>query len=89
VAIGQRADVRIELTRKEGVLRVPIEMVHHDASGPFFYADHDGKIAIVRPRLGITGATHVEIVEGLADGDEIFASEAGSSLPAGRRWRAP
>jgi HlyD family secretion protein len=90
VAIGQRADVRIELARKGGVLRVPIEMVHHDASGPFLYADRDGKIAIVRPRLGITGATHVEIVEGLAEGDDIFASaDAGSSLPVGRRWRAP
>lgn len=90
VAIGQRADIRVELARKESVVRVPIAMLHHDEQGPFVYTDRAGKIAVVRPRLGIIGATHVEIVEGLAEGDTVLASgKAGSSLPVGRRWKAP
>jgi HlyD family secretion protein len=89
VAIGQRADVHIELARKDGVLRVPIEMLHHDSVGPFVYADRDGKVSVVRLRLGLTGASHVEILDGLAEGDIVLASgKVGSSLPVGRRWKA-
>ena len=38
-----------------GSLRVPIEMVHHDEAGAFVYVDRDGRIALVRPRLGLDG----------------------------------
>ncbi|HEU0035911.1 MAG TPA: efflux RND transporter periplasmic adaptor subunit [Kofleriaceae bacterium] len=89
VAIGQRADVQIELARRDRVLRVPIEMVHHDSAGAFLYTDRDGRIAVVRPRLGATGATHVEILDGLADGDLVLAAgKAAAPLPVGRRWKA-
>ncbi|MFN0246372.1 MAG: efflux RND transporter periplasmic adaptor subunit [Kofleriaceae bacterium] len=88
VAIGQRADVRVELARKDGALRIPIDMLHHDATGPFVYVDRQGKIAIARPRLGLTGATHVEVVEGLADGDTVLAPTKSGPLPVGRRWKA-
>lgn len=89
VAIGQRADVQLELARRDRVLRVPIDAVHVDRRGSFVYIDRGGKIAIARPRFGITGATHVEILEGLAEGDAVLAGEAtAASLPVGRRWKA-
>ena len=89
LAIGQRADVHVELARRDRVLRVPIEMIHHDGAGAFLYVDRDGKIAVVRPRFGITGTTHVEILEGLAEGETVLASgKVGASLPVGRRWKA-
>lgn len=87
VAIGQRADVRIELARKDGVLRVPLEAIHHDATGPFLYVDDGGKIAVARPRFGITGATMVEVVEGLPDGTTVLTRASGP-LPVGRRWKS-
>lgn len=88
VAIGQRADVRIELARRDA-LRVPIEALHHDSAGPFVYVDRGGTIAVVRPKLGMSGATHVEILEGLTRDDTVLASgKLGASLPAGRRWKA-
>ena len=89
IAIGQRADVRIEVGRRERTLRVPIAMIHRDAAGPYVYADRDGTIAVVRPRLGITGANHVEVLDGLAEHQTVLAAPTTSaSLPAGRRWRA-
>ncbi len=90
IAIGQRADVSIELARKEGVLLVPSRLVHRDREGPFVYVDRGGKIAVARPTFGLSGADVVEIVEGLAEGDLVLeAPEAAVSFSAGRRWRSP
>lgn len=90
IAIGQRADVRLEVGRKERVLRVPVRMVHHDELGPFVYADQRGKIALVRPLLGLMGTDQVEVLSALSEGDAILSAPGvGVSLPVGRRWQSP
>lgn len=90
VAIGQRADVRIVVAVREQVLRIPVRMVHHDERGPFVYVDRDGRIDVVRPTLGLTGAESVEVLEGLDEGAKVLAAPSkGISLPVGRRWKAP
>lgn len=87
VAIGQRADVRIEVGRRERAARIPTRMVHQDSMGAFVYADRDGKIALVRPKFGLTGAEHVEVLDGLAEGDAVLAEPgAAGALSVGRRW---
>ncbi|MCC7382026.1 MAG: efflux RND transporter periplasmic adaptor subunit [Deltaproteobacteria bacterium] len=87
VAIGQRADVRIEVGRREGVLRAPIRMIHRDDGGAYVYADRGGKITVVRPKFGLTGNEFVEVLEGLAEGDTVIAAPGTAvALPAGRRW---
>jgi HlyD family secretion protein len=87
VAIGQRADVRIEVGRREQALRVPIRMVHHDATGPYVYADRSGRIALARPRFGLSGNEYIEVLEGLSEGDVLLgAPGTGVVLPHGRRW---
>ncbi len=89
VAIGQRADVRIELRRRDRVLRVPIRMIHHDDKGPYLYAGRGGRVSVVRPRFGLAGRDHVEVVEGLAERDPVLAApKAGVELTTGRRWKA-
>ena len=89
MAIGQRADVRIEVDRREGALRVPTRMIFHDDAGPFVYADRGGRIAVVRPTFGLTGADHVEVRAGLAEGDTVLAAPRPAlALPPGRRWVA-
>ncbi|NOU28932.1 MAG: efflux RND transporter periplasmic adaptor subunit [Polyangiaceae bacterium] len=89
VAIGQRADVRIELTRRESVLRIPARMLHQDESGTYVLVDRGGKIAVVRPTLGISGSDLVEVAGGLAEGDTVLGPAAtGGALPPGRRWVA-
>lgn len=90
IAIGQRADVRIEVGRREHVVRVPINAVHHDGTGAFVYADRGGRIALVRPRLGLTGNDYVEVLDGLAEGDALLTAPGTiATLPLGRRWVAP
>ena len=89
VAIGQRADVRIELGRTERALRVPSSMVYHDAAGAYVFADRGGKIARVQPRFGQTGDAQVEVLVGLSEGDTVLAApQPGAALPLQRRWRA-
>ena len=90
VAIGQRADVRVEVGRHEDVLRLPVRMIHHDERGAFVYADRAGRVAQVRPRLGLTGDDLVEILEGLVEGEVVLAAPGAiATLPLGRRWEAP
>ena len=90
VAMGLRADVRIAIARRDDVLRIPIDTIHHDESGPFVYVDRAGRIALLRPRFGISGAEFVEVVEGLVEGDLLLSSPAaGVALSLGRRWVEP
>lgn len=89
IAIGQRADVRIELERHDRVLRVPIAMLHHDARGPYVFVDRSGRVAVVRPHFGMTGTDHVEVLAGLREGDRLLAGRTGNAvLATGRRWKA-
>ncbi|MBP9085750.1 MAG: efflux RND transporter periplasmic adaptor subunit [Kofleriaceae bacterium] len=89
IAIGQRADVRIELGRRDQAVRLPVKMLHLDATGPFVYVDRGGRIAMVRPTLGLAGATYVEVLSGLAAGDAVLsAASPTSTLPVGRKWQA-
>ncbi len=89
VAIGQRADVRIEVGHRDNALRIPIRMIHFDATGPYVYVDHSGRIGLVRPRFGVTATDHVEVLEGLSAGDAILgALTTAADVPLGRRWVA-
>lgn len=90
VAIGQRADVRIELSRRDGVLRLPTRFLHHDGQGLLVYVDDGGRISVVRPKLGLSGQDYVEVVSGLPEAAVVLAPlTTGVTLPAGRRWRGP
>lgn len=86
VAIGQRADVRITLGERTGVLRLPTRLLRHDHAGAFVYVDRGGTVAIARPVLGATGGADVEVVSGLAEGDRVLDST--TTLRPGRRWVA-
>ncbi len=89
VAIGQRADVRIELGRREDALRLPISMLHQDERGAYVFVDRGGRIEIVRPELGLDGREYVEVLAGLSEGDVLLAApKPGATLTAGRRWKA-
>jgi HlyD family secretion protein len=86
VAIGQRADVRVTLERREDALRVPTALLHRDEGGVFVLADRGGRVTRVDVALGLSGAEHVEVVEGLAEGDRVLGAPASA---VGRRWVSP
>jgi HlyD family secretion protein len=89
VAIGQRADVRIELARTKQALRAPISFIHHEGAHALCFVDRGGRITQVVVKLGTVGIGSVEILTGLRDGDTLLDSlKPGASLAAGRRWKA-
>lgn len=90
VAVGQRADVLVQVDRKEDVVRVPLAYVQRDPSGkPWCWVDRGGRIARADLGLGVMGRDDVEVTSGLSEGDTVLnAIAVGGSLPAGRRWKA-
>jgi HlyD family secretion protein len=88
VAIGQRADVRIELGRTKQALRAPNSFIHREGGNAFCFLDRSGSITQVAVKLGAVGAGSIEIIAGLREGDLLLDSpKPGASLAAGRRWK--
>jgi HlyD family secretion protein len=86
IAIGQRADVWVELERRKDVLRVPTGFIHDEGKGPFCYVDRGGRIARVPVVLGLRGVDVAE-VSSLNEGDVLLDPvDPGATLGVGRRW---
>ncbi len=78
--IGMTAQVRIILARAQDVLSIPVS-----ALGP---ADGEGRhtVSVLRDgmsrkaviRTGLTDKVHVQVLEGLADGDQIIIGDSGA-----------
>jgi HlyD family secretion protein len=89
VAIGQRADVHIELSRTKPTVRAPLSFLHRQGGEDYCYVDRDGRIERMPVKLGTLGSLVVEITNGLREGDIVLASpKATMDLPTGRRWKA-
>jgi HlyD family secretion protein len=87
IAIGQRADVWIELERRKGVVRVPLAYVHRDRQETYCFVDRGGRVAKARVKIGLEGSEALEITDGLSAGDVVLASVSdGPALAEGRRW---
>ena len=59
---------------KQNVLLVPLAAVRSDKVGEFVYLIKDGKPVRTSVKTGMTGDSTIEIVSGLAEGDEIVIS---------------
>jgi HlyD family secretion protein len=88
IAIGRRADVNIELERRESAARIPVAFLHHDANGFFAFVDDGGRIARATLQIGAIGRDFVEVTGGLSPGTIVLdALHAGGTLSLGRRYR--
>lgn len=89
VALGQRADVWIEVARRAAVVRIPTGFLRRQGAATFCYVARDGSIARVPVTTGAIGRDEVEILDGLAAGDVVLdAVKPGGALPVGRRFTA-
>jgi HlyD family secretion protein len=86
VAIGQRADVWIEVERRPDVVRVPVAYLRHDAAGDHCLVDRGGRIRRAPVQIGLRGSDLVEIVAGLASGDVVLDPGPRGGDVEGRRW---
>jgi len=88
LAIGQRADVRIALSKDPAVVQIPMGAVQRERHETYCYVDRGGRIARVPVSVGRSGRATVEVTSGLTEGDLVLtATQAGSALPSNRRWR--
>jgi len=68
---GMTADVDIITDRKADVLYVPIEAVVEDAGRKGVLVYKDGKFIPRKIKTGLQNETHVEIIEGLKEGEKV------------------
>jgi len=88
VAIGQRADVWIEVDRRKDVQRVPLAFLHREGERTFCYVNRDGKIRRLPITLGAHGSEDVQVTTTLPPNDILLDGlDPGALLPEGRRWR--
>lgn len=85
-AVGQRADVQIELGRKEGVLVVPSRFVLRKEGVAGVFVNTGGRARWREIQVGMEGLETLEVVAGLALHDQIVMPAPGvAPLSDGRR----
>ena len=78
--------VEIEVARKAGALTLPLDGVRDLATAPWVLAVRGGRARRVPVGIGARGATRVEILSGLAAGDQVIPA-AESKIAAGDKVR--
>jgi RND family efflux transporter MFP subunit len=82
---GMYAEVVLNIDRRDHTLAVPLDAVEGTGSASTAYTvDGSGAIAIVRVTTGIRNAQSVEILSGLADGQEVITGRH-AGLRAGQK----
>ena len=84
-SVGQRADVFIEIARKDGVTMVPSQVIMRNQGETAVVLNRDGRAVRQPVKTGLRGRTHVEIVEGLSPGEIVVTSQDSDPIPEGRR----
>lgn len=85
-AIGQRAEVYIEVARHDDAIVVPQRMVTWRGGRPGVMVADDGKASWHGVTLGIRGRDDVEVTEGLSEGQVVIEPrDASKALRDGRR----
>jgi HlyD family secretion protein len=61
--------VEVEVARKAGALAIPVEALRDPAGAPWVLAVRDGRARRVPVVLGVRGASRVEVVSGIGEGE--------------------
>ncbi len=84
---GMYAETTLVLHQKDNALTVPIQAVKRDgARTSVFVVDKSGDVAERPVTLGIDGGAHVEILTGIAEGDQVVIGNL-NALQTGQRVR--
>lgn len=79
--IGQRAEVFIETGRKTNTVLLPAQFVHWRENKPGVFVNEHGKARWRDVQTGLTGLQNVEIVQGLAAGEQVVRPVTGQKQP--------
>ena len=85
--IGQRAEVYIETGRKTNAVLVPAQFVHWREDKPGVFVNDHGRTRWQDVSLGLRGSQNVEVIQGLAAGEQVVMAMASRKQPliAGQR----
>lgn len=73
MALGQRVLYSLVLEEKENALSVPKNAVHYAGEGAYvYYFDENGNRQIKQIEVGLEADSKVEVLSGLAEGDEVI-----------------
>lgn len=87
-AVGQRAEVFVEVNRKVEALTLPQPFVQWHEGSPGVFVDEGGRAVWRDVSLGGRGRGEVEVIKGLSAGVQVIRSpDVRQPLPAGRRVR--
>lgn len=89
-AVGQRAEVYIEVARRADVTMLPADLVLERDGVPGVMVDVDGKAEWRDVSLGLRGRDSVEITNGLRAGDSVVRAAGANAKPLrdGRKIRS-
>jgi HlyD family secretion protein len=79
--IGQRAEVFIESGRKATVVLMPASFIRWRDNKPGVFVNDHGLARWRETELGLRGSQHVEVMKGLAAGDQIVRPTEGQKQP--------
>ena len=68
---GMFGRLKLVVERREGVLSVPVDAVSWEGEKTIVYRIADGKVHRIEVKPGMRNTVNVEILEGLAEGDEV------------------
>lgn len=79
--IGQRAEVFIESGRKAKAVLMPASFIRWRENKPGVFVNDHGRARWRETTLGLRGLQHVEVMKGLAAGDQIIRPVEGQKQP--------
>ena len=88
-AVGQRAEVYVEVDRKSSVAVLPARFIVWQGAEAGVFRKEDNRARWQPVRLGLDARESVEVVEGLRPGDIVLTAAGGQTLPEGRRVASP
>lgn len=88
-SLGQRAEVRIEVGSREGVLAVPSSFIFHRDGKPGVFRIANGNARWQPVTVGLRSGARVEIREGLSAGDRVALALKPSQDLEGRSISSP
>lgn len=74
IFLGIDAKLKIRTASEKGVLQVPVEAVNADSQGEFCYIINNGLLEKKYVKVGISSDTYIQIIEGLAEKQEIVTT---------------
>ncbi len=87
IAVGQRAEVYVEVERKSDVVVIPLAFLLRDDKGLHALVDEGGKTKRIAIEIGISSQKHVEVTSGLQADDVVLRpAKEGKTLSSGKRW---